>query len=153
VRPHLTRLGVDVAVAPVPQIDPIAAALREALENVPRWSMSTAAALPLFQAAAALWAAAPWDCLGGEDPSALIEFGGRRLYASARPFEEDESAFVAFYSSHVDYEFAIEREVIDPDFDSDEETNALFVDTGALWVSFLPGEEMPVCSRIQKLTT
>jgi hypothetical protein len=106
----LRRLGVETTVAPVRALDGLVEAMRAAIASFPAWFRDTAAGLPLYQAAAALWAAAPWDALPDENTSATIEVRGptsRTLHAIAA--EIDELAAVMFLLSGADFERMVER--------------------------------------------
>lgn len=105
IEPPLGRLGVQVVVEPMPALDQFVEAMRVAATQIPLWFRDTAAGLPLHQAAAALWAADPWDLLPDEDMSATVEIGepvNRRLHAMA--VDGDELAAVMFLLSDEDFE-------------------------------------------------
>jgi hypothetical protein len=64
----------------------VVAAIRAAIASLPDWSHDILVGLPLHQAAAALWAAEPWEFLPNEGATATIVLGepiNTRLHASA----------------------------------------------------------------------
>jgi hypothetical protein len=102
----LSRLNVQVVVEATPAIDTAIDAIRKFVADMPLWYVDRAKALPLYQAAAAIWAAEPWDMLWGEGASATITMDApinQTLHLVSGVAEDDEHPTMMFFLSAADF--------------------------------------------------
>lgn len=147
IRPVLNRLGVEVAVAPIPELDSAAVAVRESMEALPKWTRGTRGMLPVYQAAASLWAAEPWALLPAENVSAQITIDladGRRDFFVIAAQAPDEGCFAAFLFSWDDLEAALsDLDAFLPTLIGTEDFEASVDSADGLWIAFLTDDDLP----------